>query len=304
MKNLLQNIILGLILISCNCKESKIPLPIINDSIPQSKSLLNVNKMLEGGYLLIGITKLGEDFNIKNLDKKDDEYLSKYIRFIDSTENKQTLDIEEIIEIEESPNNPTKLTTQTLKELKYVESTNLKIYVDTNQVLNMPNYKDNLELNKEIKKGTKSFDEYSNAIKDSYAKYYKPSKNLKQSYTVLFYNKSDSIIPIETKEGWLYMIQEAKDNKGNWKPIEYYNPHTFCGNSFGFSYLLPNHYAISKIYKYTGVFKTKMRLKFTTNSNVYYSNEFMGEINLEQFDIPYRINEKPINVKRYFFFNN
>lgn len=260
--------------------------------------------MLEGGYLLIGFTQNGKDFKIQNLDKKDDEYLLKYFKFLDSTENNQIFDFEEIFEIDESPKQLIKPRVLEIIEREYTKNNNLKIYVDTTQILNLPDYTDNLELNEKIKSGTGDIIEYSNSIKESYSKYYLPSEKQKQAYPLLVYNKTDSIIPIETKEGWIYMIQEAKDKQGKWKPIEYFNPHTFCGNSFGFNNLLPNHFVISKIYKYSGDFKTKIRIKFTTNKNVYYSNEFIGEINLEQFELPNQLKKIPINKRHYYFFNN
>jgi len=307
MKKKLLKITLSILLISCNSKEKKISFPLITDSIPRTTTILNSNKMLEGGYALIGVAELGTPFEIKNLGKKDDAYINKYLLYLDSNENNQNLDYEELIEIPESnfehvsPPPPLPIFKRIFVK---PEHNKLKICIDTNQILNMPNYKSNLEINENIKKGSNGIIEYSNSIKNSYEKYYVPSKNLKQSYPLIVLNQSDSIIPIETKEGWLYMIQEAIDENGVWKPIEYYDPFAFCGNSFWKKNLLPNYYVVSKVYKYTGDFKTKLRVKFTTNQNIYYSNEFYGSVNIEQFSLPKIIHKTGINKRNVYFFNN
>lgn len=76
----------------------------------------------------------------------------------------------------------------------------------------------------------------------------------------------------------LHMVMEAKDEKGNWKPIEkqaYY----FCGTGMEVSILERNQVCVSSVYKYSGDFKTKLRLRHLGN----YSNEFEGSVNLDEF---------------------
>ena len=53
--------------------------------------------------------------------------------------------------------------------------------------------------------------EYYNTIKESYSKYYKPSRKLNQAFPVFIFNQSDSIISLDLKEDWFFMIQEAKN---------------------------------------------------------------------------------------------
>ncbi len=76
----------------------------------------------------------------------------------------------------------------------------------------------------------------------------------------------------------LYMVLEAKNDKGKWKPIEkqdYY----FCGTGINTSILGENQVCVSSVYKYSGGFKTKLRLRHLGN----YSNEFEGYVNLDEF---------------------
>ncbi|GGK40376.1 MULTISPECIES: hypothetical protein [Flavobacteriaceae] len=305
MKFLLQNIILLSLFISCTRVNTKYSIPNIKDSIPTTISVLKTQKMLEGGYDLIGIEEIGKPFEIKNLKKKNDDYLIKTIIYNDSTQSVLEYE-EEIIEIDdleladiEKPieSNP--------NETSYELGNNdLRIYVDTTQILNMPNYKDNLELNENLQTKSSDILEYSNLVKNSYSKYYRESNDLKQAYPILIFNQSRLTIPINLKEGWVMMIQEAKDKEGEWKPIEYYEPFVICGNSFWSDILLPNHYAISKIYKYGGQFKTISRVKLLTNDKIYYSNEFNSFINEEQFSLPDYIKSKEKRNHHFFMIDS
>lgn len=307
MKISINILIIIILLTSCKKENKKEIIPKIYDSIPTTVSIINTNKMLEGGYDIIGIEEKGKSFEIKNLTKKNDEYFEKYFKYYNSSESNENINNEEILEIFESeisvirPESPT----NDFKEKSYqLGNKNLEIYVDINQILNMPNYTDNSEITKKMQKGAIDVIEYSNNVKESYSKYYKPSKELVQAFPVFIFNKTDSIIPLDIKEGWFFMIQEAKNKKEEWKPIEYYEPFTYCGNSFGSERLIPNHYAISKIYKYEGKFKTKLRLKLLTNNNIYYSNEFESFINPEQFELPENIVKKKKERQKVYFFNN
>ena len=121
---------------------------------------------------------------------------------------------------------------------------NLKIIVDTTQVL----------------------------IKSSY---YRSAKG--KSYPVFIYNNSNKkqIIGLGSL---LYMNLEAKNDKGQWKPIEQQDYHS-CGTGV-YNYILkPKNICISSVYKYSGNFKTKLRLRHLGN----YSNEFEGYVNLDEF---------------------
>lgn len=103
-------------------------------------------------------------------------------------------------------------------------------------------------------------------------------------FTAYLVNTTDSVFKAERQDGSLIMIQEALDEKGNWKPIEYWT-YSGCGNSYfnplkldsGKCVLIP-------IKKYTGDFKTKMRLKFKNWNDIIYSDTFEGTIEKSQFD--------------------
>jgi hypothetical protein len=307
MKVLIQIFGIFILFISCKKDNKKSFIPKINDSIPITNYKIKTDKMLEGGYELIGVEEEGKPFEIKNLAKKKKEYFLKYFTYYNSTQSNQNFEYEEIIEIDESEFSIIKPESPVIDiyERPYrLGNENLEIYIDINQILNMPNYTENSEIVKELKKEVNDVIEYSNTIKKSYTKYYEPSKKLVQSFPVFIFNKTDSIIPLELKEGWIFMIQEAKNRKGEWKPIEYYEPYTYCGNSFGSEKLIPNHYAISKIYKYEGTFNTKLRLKLMTNNRIYYSNEFKGSINHNQFELPKKLLITKKERRKFYFFNN
>jgi hypothetical protein len=139
--------------------------------------------------------------------------------------------------------------------------------------------------------------------KDFLTKYYRPSNRLFEGYPVLIENLTDSIANIETKEGWIYIIQEAKDQDGMWRPIEYIDYRAVCGNSFGNSKLLPGEYLISKVYRYQGEFQTMLRLRFSTYKEVYFSNEFPGSINLSQFQKPDFLPMEYVGLNEHFLGN-
>jgi len=87
------------------------------------------------------------------------------------------------------------------------------------------------------------------------------------------FSASDSMLPI---------IQEAKDENGAWKPIEYL-PSSTDGNSYHTVYLDPKQYWQFSAPKYEG--KVRTTLRFTMNGGQIVSNEFQGSINPEQFTL-------------------
>ncbi|RKS01416.1 hypothetical protein [Flavobacterium sp. 102] len=104
--------------------------------------------------------------------------------------------------------------------------------------------------------------------------------NFVECYPVLIYNNSRNNAVTGT-----FMIQEAKDSDGKWKPIEFIK-------RLGIASCIPSpspllfskKYMGSSIIKYHGDFKTKLRVKFANKKNIYYSNEFTGYIHKSQFD--------------------
>jgi hypothetical protein len=97
-------------------------------------------------------------------------------------------------------------------------------------------------------------------------------------------NKSDKNTLIQMQERQLFLIQEAKDKDGNWKPIEYWK-YASCGNSYFSCELAPNETMKSETKSYFGKFKTEIRFKLRNRNKIYFSNVLKGKIELSQFDV-------------------
>ncbi len=106
------------------------------------------------------------------------------------------------------------------------------------------------------------------------------------NYPVFIVNKSDTIVSLsyESISGF-EMIHEAKDSLGFWKPIQYCKKN-WCGNTYSFIDLKPYNYALTRVPKFSGSFKTCLRLKLRFFNRFYYSKEFNGSINYSQFVFP------------------
>src|SRR5690554_1767318 len=106
------------------------------------------------------------------------------------------------------------------------------------------------------------------------------------NYPVFIVNFTDTIISLTYGAiSGFSMIQEAKDSIGNWKPIQYWH-WDWCGNTYSTVDLKPNYYALTRTPKFSGDFKTKLRLKLRFFNEYFYSNEFIGSIDYSQFDFP------------------
>ncbi len=77
---------------------------------------------------------------------------------------------------------------------------------------------------------------------------------------------------------------EAKNEKGEWKPIEYWS-YSWCGNSYRSRKIGPNEIIKSKSFNYSGSYVTEIRFKLFNSNKVYYSNVLKGTIELSQFMI-------------------
>ncbi|WP_282122679.1 hypothetical protein [Algibacter mikhailovii] len=105
-----------------------------------------------------------------------------------------------------------------------------------------------------------------------------------KAYPVFIRNITQDTVHIDNQDGELFLIQEAKNKFGEWKPIEYWI-YASCGNSYSYTSLGPNDILILKKAKYQGTFETDMRLKLRTNDKIVYSKPFKGSLNIEQFDL-------------------
>ena len=126
-------------------------------------------------------------------------------------------------------------------------------------------------------------------------------ENRKRNYVdaipVTIINSTKETTWLVQQDFQILMIQEAKDIHDKWKPIEYWN-FSNCGNSYGRITLKSNEIAIFKILKYSGDFKTEIRLKIRNGNQTYYSKPFKGSVNLKQFEIPEeQFSERDLNKK-------
>jgi len=109
-------------------------------------------------------------------------------------------------------------------------------------------------------------------------------------YGIYIVNKTADSLKISTQDWHLFLIQEAKNQNGKWKPIEYW-AYSWCGNSYLSEKLKPKGILKTESKIYRGNFKTQIRFKLLNNNKIYYSNVIPGYINLSQFDIPNYITE-------------
>lgn len=121
-----------------------------------------------------------------------------------------------------------------------------------------------------------------------YNKWISRKRNLIQAIPVIICNTGIEKILLEQQDKKLTMIQEAKDELGNWRPIEYWI-FPRCGYSRAPIELLPNDLILTRIIRYKGDFETDLRLKLRSNLQVYYSNSYRGTIHKSQFNLPERI---------------
>ncbi|XLS27953.1 hypothetical protein ACJD0Z_12175 [Flavobacteriaceae bacterium M23B6Z8] len=104
-------------------------------------------------------------------------------------------------------------------------------------------------------------------------------------YSIYVFNKTNDSLKISSQDGHLFLIQEAKNKKGDWKPIEYWE-YSWCGNSYLRDKLEPNGILKTESKVYNGNFETQIRFKLLNDDKVYYSNPMVGFVNLLQFEIP------------------
>lgn len=110
-------------------------------------------------------------------------------------------------------------------------------------------------------------------------------------------SNSDRVISKPIVNGDLFIQVQAKDRNDKWNSIEYnYVPGFICGTGHQDYQIKSKHYIVSTIKKYSGDYKTKLRVKFMSFEKVYYSNEFYGSINYSQFHFPEQVSRM---YKRY-----
>lgn len=263
--------------------------PVILDPL-DPKGKLSTIYMIQGGFEIIGISDNFETFRpetFKNINYQNDSVSFNHAPIIYDTDevfDTTSITIDLVFDDEIPPNEqppPPPPVAETIKPYSF--GTGLLIRVNTSQIISIPDYTDNAIVNLHGGESVRAI--YESEL-DFLGKYYSPSTNMAEGYPVLIENISDSTWNIDTQEGWVFMIQEAKNEQGEWKPIEYIDYRAVCGNSFWSEKLPPKHYLISKIYRYDGKFSTKLRVRFVTENQIFISNEFPGKINPSQFEVP------------------
>jgi hypothetical protein len=211
--------------------------------------------------------------NCKNENKKNDKIEYNEIELKDKFTNKLKLDYADKLTVSEiSPlyigkisneieisykNYKTVEKNQTFKKYKFPIQNSLEIFIDTTRIIGIP----------------MGLYEYSKIEK----------RNDKIANPIFIKNISKDTLTIGYAE-YLPIIIEAKNRNGEWQPIQE-RMRFACGNGIVNFYCPPNNIVISAMQKYSGNFKTKLRLKyesFVSKSSIF-SNEINGEINEKQF---------------------
>jgi len=122
------------------------------------------------------------------------------------------------------------------------------------------------------------------ALPDEETTFYKEFKGMK----VIVANTTAEEKGFSASDSRLYIVQEALDTDGKWKPVEYL-PSSWCGNSYHTVFLGPNEYWEFAAAKFHGRQKTRLRFRLDGSGDEgktpIYSNEFDGSINPKQFTV-------------------
>lgn len=102
-----------------------------------------------------------------------------------------------------------------------------------------------------------------------------------KGYNLFVVNSTDDTLYFDAQDSRIDLVLQAKDNKGEWKDIEYL-PSSWCGNSYHTLFLAPKQLWEFSIPKYEGHIRTSIRAK------LFYKKElYLEEVkeNTEQPDI-------------------
>ncbi len=105
-------------------------------------------------------------------------------------------------------------------------------------------------------------------------------------YPVYVVNETQSTKIFTGKDSHLFSLQEARDSNYRWYPIER-RPIEMCGHGYWGLRIHPGEFALFILQKYTGNFKTWLRVRLKNGTNIYVSKPFIGTINPSQFYIPH-----------------
>lgn len=103
---------------------------------------------------------------------------------------------------------------------------------------------------------------------------------------LLLVNGTDDTVAFDACDSRLSIIQEAKDESGEWRAIEYL-PRSWCGNSYHRVLLSSGESWAFPAPRYDGALTTNLRFRLMDEGGetLLVSNEFKGKINTEQFEL-------------------
>jgi hypothetical protein len=101
-------------------------------------------------------------------------------------------------------------------------------------------------------------------------------------YPAFIQNTSKIVKTLIGKDDRVLAIQEAKDEKGIWRTIEYKGI-DFCAVGYWRLNIYPKEYGVFLLRKYEGDFKTSLRVRIKVGKNICVSNGFEGSIDKKQF---------------------
>jgi hypothetical protein len=112
----------------------------------------------------------------------------------------------------------------------------------------------------------------------------KPDTSTSSVQRVWIINNTSDTIRIESEEGYYMCLLQAKNKNAQWKRIEYW-VFSDCGNS----YMYPKYFSPKSACSFTdnkhdsGNYQTLLRYQLLGHHKLYYSNEFIGRINEDEF---------------------
>lgn len=154
----------------------------------------------------------------------------------------------------------------------------LEIFVDPSQHLSL----DRTPFPSTVYNTTAGYTVDSAQTKKNYEEWLKKPRRLVEAVPVFITNNTSDTVYLDYQDLNAFMIQEAMDVDGKWKPIEYWQ-YSKCGNSYRETAIQPNHLIVVKITRHSGSFTTWLRVKLLNGGKITYSNAFKGAINKEQF---------------------
>lgn len=113
-------------------------------------------------------------------------------------------------------------------------------------------------------------------------------------------NVSEEIVQLQTQNGSLIMIQEARNQKGQWQPIEYWDFDWGAGSIFEELELKSKEAISISAPLYQGEFKTKFRFKLRGGKtkhqkDLYFSDSFEGSIDPSQFNLAPKMQDESVS---------